>query len=222
MDETAAMRATELGEAEFVFRRLSDATDESKKRLGISTARIGGGVVTVMANDPTGGFFNVCVGLGQTEPLTEAILDEVIEFARGAGAPLVCFQVAPGADPARWPALFADARAGRERLVGEVRHRRPDCAGVRHRSPDRHDRGRVGRGVRPGPDRRLRDAHGCGPGGVGCRVPHLPECGLEGLRRLGRRRAWSLRPPCSFTIEPVCSRVPRHFRMPEGEVRSRR
>jgi len=107
VSDPEAMRATELGEAEFVHHRVDSASAATKERLGIRTARIGGGIVSVMANDPAGGFFNVCVGLGQTEPVTEAVVDEVIAFASEAGAPLVCFQVAPGADPADWPDLFA-------------------------------------------------------------------------------------------------------------------
>ncbi|MEP7022204.1 MAG: hypothetical protein ABI808_16290, partial [Pseudonocardiales bacterium] len=66
MSDRAAMRASELGEAEFVLKRVELASPLVKERLGISTARIAGGVVSVMANDPTGAFFNVTVGLGQT------------------------------------------------------------------------------------------------------------------------------------------------------------
>lgn len=107
VSDSEAMRATELGEAEFVLHRVATASAATKERLGIRTARIGGGIVSVMSNDPAGGFFNVCVGLGQTEPVTEAVVDEVTAFASEGGAPSVCFQVAPGADPVDWPDLFA-------------------------------------------------------------------------------------------------------------------
>ena len=107
MGDRAAMRATELGEAEFVLQRVALAGPGVKERLGISTARIGGGIVSVMANDPTGGFFNVAVGLGQTEPVTESIVDEVVAFATRAGAPVLAFQIAPGAHPGEWPELLA-------------------------------------------------------------------------------------------------------------------
>src|SRR5690348_16836786 len=73
MGDRAAMRATELGEAEFVLQRVALASATAARRLGISTARVAGGIVSVMANDPTGGFFNVTVGLGQTEPISQAV-----------------------------------------------------------------------------------------------------------------------------------------------------
>ena len=49
MGDRAAMRATELGEAEFVLQRAALASPAAKERLGISTARMGGGIVSVMA-----------------------------------------------------------------------------------------------------------------------------------------------------------------------------
>lgn len=114
-DEVRAMRATELGEAEFVLARAERASAETKERLGLRTARIGGGIVAVAANDPTGGFFNVCVGLGQSERLTAAVLAEVTAFATESHAPLLCLQVAPGADPEEWEELLTEAGAAPSR-----------------------------------------------------------------------------------------------------------
>jgi GNAT superfamily N-acetyltransferase len=106
MSDRAAMQATELGEAEFVLQRVGLASPAVKERLGINTARIGGGIVSVMANDPTGAFFNVAVGLGQSEPVTPAVVEEVLAFATEAGAPALIFQIAPAADPGEWPELL--------------------------------------------------------------------------------------------------------------------
>jgi GNAT superfamily N-acetyltransferase len=125
MSDRAAMRASELGEAEFVLQRVALASPAAAERLGISTARIGGGIVSIMANDPTGGFFNVTVGLGQTEPLTQAVLNEVTAFATDAGAPALIFQVAPGADPGDWPDLLTASGITPSRAWVKFAVRRP-------------------------------------------------------------------------------------------------
>jgi hypothetical protein len=102
-----AMLATELCEAECMYQWLASTDDARKDALGIACTRIGGGVVTVMSNDPVGGFFNRAIGLGLTEPLTQTLVDDVLGFARENGAPVLGFQVAPAADPDSWTELLA-------------------------------------------------------------------------------------------------------------------
>jgi len=92
------MRATELGEAAYMEAAFAGTTPEVKAALGMSTTRIGGGVVTVMADDPTGGFWSRAVGFGITEPVTDAIVDDVLTFAREADAKSLVWQIAPHAD----------------------------------------------------------------------------------------------------------------------------
>lgn len=111
MDDVTGMRVAELGEAEYMYRFFEAADDASREALGLAQSRIGGGVVTVMAHDPTGGFWNRTIGLGITEPLTAAVLDEVLGFVRGHGGQVAVLQVAPGADPHDWPDLLAAAGA---------------------------------------------------------------------------------------------------------------
>jgi len=105
------MRVSELGEAAYMHEFFSRADDASHEALGMAHARVGGGVVTVMAHDPTGGFWNRTIGLGVDEPLTDAVLEEVLDFVRSHGGPLTILQVAPGADPAGWEDLLVRAGA---------------------------------------------------------------------------------------------------------------
>ena len=107
MDDHEAMRATELGEAAYMEASFTGTTEDVKAALGMSAARIGGGVVTVMADDPTGGFWSRAIGLGMTEPVTESVVDEMIAFAAGAGAQSLVVQIAPNAD-GPWEQLLAD------------------------------------------------------------------------------------------------------------------
>ena len=106
VDRRAAMRATELGEAEFMYHSFAWADDASRAALGMAQTRVGGGEVTVMANDPTGGFWSRAIGLGITEPVTGAVVDEVLTFARDHHASSVIFQIAPEAD-GDWERLLA-------------------------------------------------------------------------------------------------------------------
>ena len=100
------MRATELGEAAYMEAAFAGTTAEVKAALGMSTARIGGGVVTVMADDPTGGFWSRAVGFGITEPVTESIVDDVLSFARDVDAKSLLWHIAPQAD-GPWEEILA-------------------------------------------------------------------------------------------------------------------
>lgn len=106
MDAREAMRAAELGEAEYMFAMFDGASAEDRAALGMAQAHIGGGVVTVMANDPTGGYWSRVIGLGLDEPVTEQVVDEVIGFAREHRGPSLVFQMAPDAE-GPWEELFA-------------------------------------------------------------------------------------------------------------------
>ncbi|MGZ4436606.1 MAG: GNAT family N-acetyltransferase [Nocardioidaceae bacterium] len=104
------MLATELGEAEFMFAMFTAADDLTRHTLGMAQHRVGGGEVTVMREDPTGGFWSRAIGLGLTEPVTETVVDEVLGFAHEHGARTLVFQVAPGAR-GDWERLLAERGA---------------------------------------------------------------------------------------------------------------
>lgn len=107
MDEREAMRAAEMAEAACLEAMYAGATQSVSDELGMSHRRIGGGAVCLMARDPLHGFWNRAIGLGVDEPLTEDVVDEVLEFAREGGAPLLVVPVAPGADPGTWEHVLA-------------------------------------------------------------------------------------------------------------------
>lgn len=107
MVDREARRATELGEAEFMFQMFARADDRSRSALGMAQRRIGAGEVTVMAQDPTGGFWSRVIGLGVDEPVTAEVVDEAIDFARTNGAGSLVFQIAPEAD-GDWESLLQE------------------------------------------------------------------------------------------------------------------
>jgi GNAT superfamily N-acetyltransferase len=81
--------------------------------LGVTLARIGGGVAVSMRNDPTRYWSKT---LGYTEPVTAALIDEVLDFYRKADNPHAVLQIAPDAQPADWDEISAarGIRAGSE------------------------------------------------------------------------------------------------------------
>ena len=98
----------EQAEAEFMFRFNHDASPQSKRALGMDAVRIGGGVLTLMTNDPVGGYWNKAIGLGLDQPLTPETVDEVLRLARERAVPALAFQVAPHARPDDWPRLLEE------------------------------------------------------------------------------------------------------------------
>jgi GNAT superfamily N-acetyltransferase len=108
MHPDIGMRAAELGEAEFMYAMFACADSDSRAALGMAQHRVGGGEVTVMANDPTGSYWSRAIGLGVREPLTPAVVDEVLDFTREHGGRTMVFQLAPGASPRDWPDLLSD------------------------------------------------------------------------------------------------------------------
>ena len=107
-DVPEATRRAELTEAAYLWEMAEGAAPGLQQELGMTGLRVGGGVVRVVANDPTGGFWNRSIGLGVTEPITGAALDEAIAFCVEHGAPLMVFQIAPGAQPVGFEEVLAE------------------------------------------------------------------------------------------------------------------
>ena len=63
-------------------------------RIGLTVSDVGGGVVWATRDDPSGGFLSRAVGQGLGEPVTGAVLEEIVEVARAAGAPTIAVQPA--------------------------------------------------------------------------------------------------------------------------------
>jgi hypothetical protein len=93
--------SAETVEAAFMYQYVSKAPPSVARALGITSARIGGGVVLSMRNDPTD-YWNKALGFGFSEPVSAVLIDEVIDFYRARDIPKTVIQIAPAALPADW------------------------------------------------------------------------------------------------------------------------
>jgi hypothetical protein len=104
MPEDQLSRLAETAEAEFMYQYETMAPLSTQAALGIATARIGGGVALSMKNDVTG-YWSKALGFGFTEPITDQLVDRVIDFYRDEGSTGTVIQIAPALLPAEWPAI---------------------------------------------------------------------------------------------------------------------
>ncbi|MCZ2849923.1 hypothetical protein [Modestobacter sp. VKM Ac-2978] len=105
IEETAA-RAEQI-EARAMETFVRDASPAAHRQLGISTARLGGGVVVAVANDPTH-YWSKALGFGVTEPVTRSLVQEICAFYRSSGVAVATLQIAPAALPEDWPEIAAE------------------------------------------------------------------------------------------------------------------
>ncbi|RKR86127.1 acetyltransferase (GNAT) family protein [Micromonospora pisi] len=107
MSRADLTKIAELVEAEFMHRWGANAPESVLEAFGVTTGRIGGGVMLSLRNDPMGGFFNKALGFGITEPVTEKLITEIVDFYREHGSPLVHIQIAPEFLPGDWAEIAA-------------------------------------------------------------------------------------------------------------------
>jgi GNAT superfamily N-acetyltransferase len=96
----------EMTEGEFTVDLFSEAGASLSSRLGMDVLRIGGGVATLMANDPTGFYWSRVLGLGWEEPITDELLTQVLDWYRQRGATSVALQVSPLVPQVGWEAIL--------------------------------------------------------------------------------------------------------------------
>jgi hypothetical protein len=99
-------RLAETAEAEFMYQYETMASSPTQAALGVAAARIGGGVALSMRNDVTG-YWSKALGFGFTEPITEQLIDQLIDFYRAEGSTGTAIQIAPAALPTQWPSICA-------------------------------------------------------------------------------------------------------------------
>ena len=119
-------------EAEFMYQYESMAPDAVKSQLGISAMRIGGGVVLSMRKDVTG-YWSKAVGFGVSEPVTSALIEEVLEFYRAESSPGAVIQISPSALPGDWDRLATERKFSR---AGPVVQTHVSDRGLRRSRPD--------------------------------------------------------------------------------------
>ncbi|TDD59953.1 GNAT family N-acetyltransferase, partial [Kribbella antibiotica] len=93
----------EQSEAEFMFQYESGAPAEAATALGISTHRLGDGVVTVMRNDVTG-YWNKALGF---TAITDKLIGQILDIYRAEQAPIAALQLAPELLPGDWAEIAA-------------------------------------------------------------------------------------------------------------------
>lgn len=96
----------ETVEAEFMHAYESGAPAAVSAALGIATARIGGGVVLAMREDPVG-YWNKALGFGIAESVTADLVQEIIDFYLAHGVPAAALQIAPALLPPDWAEIRA-------------------------------------------------------------------------------------------------------------------
>jgi len=88
-------RMAELNEAATVESLVGLADDAMRSELGIDCRRVGGGLLVRMRAAPFIPYFTRAFALGVTEPMTNAVLDEVTDGLKEAGGDVLVVQVAP-------------------------------------------------------------------------------------------------------------------------------
>jgi hypothetical protein len=104
MNVELTTEAAEAAEADFMHAYVAGAPAAVQERLGIATARIGGGVVLSMLNDPMSYWSRT---LGFTEPVTRELVGRIVAFYRDKGCDEARIQIAPSALPADWEEIRA-------------------------------------------------------------------------------------------------------------------
>ena len=107
--KTALSQPAELTEVEFSVDLFTEASDSLSQRLGLDYLRIGGGVAALMTNDPTGSYWSRVLGLGWTEPITEDLVAEILNWYRAHGGGSVVFQVSPLVPQSDWEPVLERA-----------------------------------------------------------------------------------------------------------------
>ncbi|MEW5809727.1 MAG: hypothetical protein AB1925_09750 [Actinomycetota bacterium] len=92
----------ERAEAEFYYQLISMAPEDC--RLGAATARLGGGVITSVRDDVTG-YWSNALALGLDEPITDTLVEQIIDFFIAQSNPGARILVPPAVLPAQWAAI---------------------------------------------------------------------------------------------------------------------
>lgn len=95
MDDLQRARLAERTEEATVSDLVGMLTPELAESLGAARLAVGGGTALRMAGANELPMFNRVIGLGLDAPITDEVVDEAAEFARGAGGPWLLLQLPP-------------------------------------------------------------------------------------------------------------------------------
>jgi hypothetical protein len=102
----ALAEAAESIEAELMYLGEKSAPAEAASALGIAVTRLRDGVVVSMRNDPAA-YWSAALGFGFAEPVTEELIDEIVDFYRGNGDTYASIKLAPSVLPPDWERICA-------------------------------------------------------------------------------------------------------------------
>ncbi|MEV0308304.1 GNAT family N-acetyltransferase [Nonomuraea fuscirosea] len=97
----------EWSEAEALYQFESNAPAEVRDTLGIECARLAGGVLLSMREDPAR-YWSKALGFGFTGPVTADLIGEVCDFYRARDDSSAVLQLAPSVLPPGWEKICAD------------------------------------------------------------------------------------------------------------------
>ncbi|WP_329183209.1 GNAT family N-acetyltransferase [Actinacidiphila glaucinigra] len=106
MNAVVPPAVAERSEAEALYRFETEVPDSVRAALGMNAARIGGGVVLSMRDDPTR-FWSKALGFGVTAPVTAEVIGAVCDFYRSEGTSQAVLQIAPAFLPEDWDDIRA-------------------------------------------------------------------------------------------------------------------
>jgi len=96
----------EQSEAGALYDGMAAIPASARAALGLETARVAGGVILAMRNDPSG-FWSKALGFGFTEPVTAELVAHVCDFYRSRGLEKAVIQLAPAVIPGDWLGICA-------------------------------------------------------------------------------------------------------------------
>lgn len=105
-EAVALSESAERVEAELVYLAETGAPADAASALGVAGTRLGGGVAVSMRDDPAT-FWSVALGFGYAEPVTERLLDEIVDFYRGNGDTRASIKFGPSVLPPDWTRIRA-------------------------------------------------------------------------------------------------------------------
>ncbi len=95
-------RIVESAEAAYLAASFGNASPEVAEALGMKAFQMWGGVATIMANDPTGGFWSRCIGMGIDREISTDLLEALDSLYLMSDGKSICFQVSPIAQPVNY------------------------------------------------------------------------------------------------------------------------
>ena len=98
------MELLEKAEAEEMYEFEEGVPEPARSAWGLESMRLGGGVVLGMREDPSD-YWSKALGFGFDEPVTLALVEQVIAFYQERDIRVGTIQLAPTAIPDDWPAI---------------------------------------------------------------------------------------------------------------------